>query len=160
MSLDPMPDAATLLRMKAEREGRPARPLREVFREALVAEVAPITLRIPWSALVSDNEMYVVREGKRYTSPKYRDARKRVTQLAFDIMGDRPLYDAPLSLIGRVWVPNGHRRDVHNFGATIADSLKGVVFTDDHWLHDVRWIRAGVDVDAPRCELVITPLTD
>ena len=35
MSLDPMPDAATLLRMKAEREGRrvePSRPLLAAFR--------------------------------------------------------------------------------------------------------------------------------
>jgi Holliday junction resolvase RusA-like endonuclease len=36
--------------------------------------------------------------------------------------------------------------------------MAGTIFEDDSQLHDVRWIRAGVDVDAPRCELTITPL--
>lgn len=170
MTLDPMPDAATLLRLKAEREGRttkpvePSRPLLAAFQSIAAmpspARAEPVALRIPWSCLVSDNAMYVVdkKTGKRHTTAEYREARKRIRALAKDAVFG-PLADRPLAVVGRFYVPNNHRRDTHNFGAALADSLKGVVFTDDHWLHDVRWIRAGVDVDAPRCELTISPLS-
>lgn len=119
----------------------------------------PITLRIPWSALVSDNALYVVREGKRYRTAEYKAAQKAIAALARDAMQDRPLYDAPLSITFRFWVPNGQRRDVQNFIAGLADSLKGVVWTDDHWLHEGGWRLVGRDIDAPRCELTITPLS-
>jgi Holliday junction resolvase RusA-like endonuclease len=120
---------------------------------------APITLRIPWSALVSDNALYVVREGKRYRTAEYKAAQKAVASLARDTMRGRPLYDAPLAITFRFWVPNGQRRDVHNFIAGLADSLKGVVWTDDHWLHEGTWRLVGRDIDAPRAELTISPLS-
>jgi Holliday junction resolvase RusA-like endonuclease len=73
-------------------------------------------------------------------------------------MDGRPAAACPLRLEARVYVPDNRVHDVVNFSKCVHDALKGTVFTDDQWLHDVRWIRAGVDVDAPRCELTITPL--
>jgi hypothetical protein len=40
----------------------------------------------------------------------------------------------------------------------VHDALEGVVYTKDRWLDDVRWYRAGVDVDAPRAEITISPI--
>lgn len=121
----------------------------------------PVRLRIPWSALISDNVKHLTdtKTGRRYCTTEYRDARKRVRALASDAMHGRPPAECPLALVGRIWLPNNRRHDVHNYGKCLADALTGVVFADDSWLYDTRWIRAGVDVDAPRCELTITPLT-
>jgi Holliday junction resolvase RusA-like endonuclease len=57
-------------------------------------------------------------------------------------------------------VPDNHprRHDAVNFAKCTHDALEKLVYTTDHWLYDVRWIRAGVDVDHPRAELTITPL--
>lgn len=170
MTLDPMPDAATLLRMKAEREGRQSGDVRVVVKSyqlnpaptstvvARLLEPEPIRLRIPWSCLISDNALYVTRDGKRYKSPEYREAQKKIAQHATEVMDGRPLFACPLHIAFHFYVPNGQRRDVHNFIAGIADSLKGIVFTDDHLLHKGGWTHAGRDIDAPRCELTITPL--
>lgn len=176
MSLDAPLSDAELIRIKAEREGRragylrvegtPPNPPTTLTTTAKPGDPpvwirmpdAPITLRIPWSCLVSDNAMYVTRNGKRYKSPRYREARAKVAAIAREAMqGRRPL-DQPLALTARVWVPDRHRRDVHNFGATLADALTRLVFTDDKWLYRVTWERSGVDVDAPRAEIVIALL--
>ena len=186
MSLDPMPDTDTLLRMKAEREARGRRPF-TVEREPLGESEAftvrgcrlvpvpgmlmagphsyemrparwPISLRIPWSALVSDNAKYGVVNGKLIAQKPYRAAKKAIGKLAADAMNGRPAAACPLALVARVYVPDNRVHDVVNFSKCVHDALKGTVFTDDQWLHDVRWIRAGVDVDAPRAEITISPL--
>jgi Holliday junction resolvase RusA-like endonuclease len=122
----------------------------------------PITLRIPWSALVSDNvKSRAARRGEKATvvlTPEYREARDRIKVLAADVMAGRPPYAVPLSFTARVWVPNHHRRDVVNFSKALQDAMNAVVYEDDCWLYETHWIRAGVDVDAPRCEVVIAPL--
>jgi Holliday junction resolvase RusA-like endonuclease len=182
MTLDPCPSAAELLRMKAEREARSRR--QTFYREPSLAPQAevttvaagtmnvailsrpltilmPVRLRIPWSALASDNDKYRVNkeEGRLYATAQYREAKKRIKNLATEAMDGRPAAACPLALVARVYVPDNRVHDVVNFSKCCHDAMKGVVFTDDQWLHDVRWIRAGVDVDAPRCELTITPLT-
>ena len=177
-----MPDAATLLRMKAEREGRSRRAAFGGLPGAgFVVETAnsgatttlvsvrfegplllPVRLRIPWSALVSDNDKYTVNPRKRGSlilTPEYREAKRRIAALAVGAMQDRPAAQCPLALVARVWLPNRRKHDVCNFSKCVHDALAGIVYQDDMWLHDMRWIRAGVDVDAPRCELTITPLT-
>jgi Holliday junction resolvase RusA-like endonuclease len=145
---------------------KPSRPLLAAFKaiEALPVRpsVAPITLRIPWSALVSDDDKYApaLRKGKPVIilTETYRTAKARMTKLAVDTMAGRPAMTVPLAFVGRVWVPNNHRRDVHNFSKCCLDAMSKVIYADDSQLHDTRWIRAGVDVDAPRAELTITPL--
>jgi hypothetical protein len=116
-----------------------------------------ITLRIPWSALISDNAMYLTRNGKRYKTPEYRQAQKSIAALAADAMDGRPPAAFPLAIEGLFWFPNNHRRDVLNFGAALADSLKGIAFEDDSWIYRAVWERIAVDVDAPRCMLTLTP---
>jgi Holliday junction resolvase RusA-like endonuclease len=131
------------------------------------SDVSTITLRIPWSCLVSDNAKFRVGVKRTRTgnyvgafilTAEYRRARDTIKRHAKEAMGDRLPMDSPLRLTARVWVPDNHARDVVNFSKACHDALQKVVFTDDRWLHDVRWIRAGVDVDAPRAELVIEPL--
>lgn len=173
-----MPDAATLLRMKAEREGRSRRDsfghtpqLARVVETANSATAAatyvavfdgtvilPVRLRIPWSALVSDNAKYGVVGGRLIAQKPYRAAKKAIHKLAKDVMNGRPAAACPLRLVANVYLPDNRVHDVVNFSKCVHDALKGSVFVDDQWLHDVRWIRAGVDVDAPRCELTISPL--
>jgi Holliday junction resolvase RusA-like endonuclease len=126
--------------------------------------VDTIRLRIPWSALVSDNaKMRAARKGDQATvvlTPAYRAAKKAIGALATETMQGRPALDVPLKLEARVYVPDNRVHDVCNFSKALHDALKGTVFTDDRWLYDTRWVRAGVDVDAPRAEISISPLCE
>lgn len=154
MSLDPMPDAATLLRMKAEREARP-RGLTVIQ----ATPTKPICVRIPWSALVSDNDKYTVAVSKLVLTDVYRNAKRAIGNAGADAMGGFATLNGPLSLVARVWMPDNRPHDLTNFCKVVHDGLEKVVYRSDAQLHDVRWIRAGVDVDAPRCELTISPMT-
>lgn len=130
----------------------------------------PIRLVLPWSALCSDNDksapaMRQSTTGKAFPviilTGKYRQAKQAARKIGVEAMtvdGRRadPL-EQPLKLTARVWVPDnrpGH--DVANFAKCAHDALEKVVYTKDELLHDVRWVRAGVDVDRPRAELLIT----
>jgi hypothetical protein len=131
----------------------------------------PLRLVLPWSSLVSDNDKYgVAMRGNGSNAhpilllkPEYRRAKDAANKRAVEAMtveGVRlePLTQ-PLALVARVWVPDnrpGH--DVANFAKCAHDAFERVVYAKDEWLHDVRWIRAGVDVDAPRAEIEIRPL--
>lgn len=121
-------------------------------------------LRIPWSALVSDNakDRCACRgqgTAVRLTTQPYKDARDKIQDIAREAMNGRPATDIALALHARVFVPNNHRRDVVNFSKALHDALTSVVFQDDSQLWDTRWTRAGLDVDAPRAEITITPFT-
>lgn len=179
MSLDPCPSDAELLRRHAEQQAR-NRPIVRTMLPLDVAYLAQegmnsipgasrrvefitwdtIIVRIPWSALVSDNRKYGVINGKLVAQKPYRVARRAIHALAVETMNGRPAADIPLRLVARVYVPDNRVHDVVNFSKAVHDALKGTVFTDDRWLYDARWIRAGVDVDAPRCELTISPLPE
>jgi Holliday junction resolvase RusA-like endonuclease len=138
----------------------------------LVAYVRlPLSLVLPWSALASDNlsrSPVVVNVGpnqrpimKLVMKAPYRDAKAKARAIARQLIGDVEPVSQPLRLVARVWVPDnraGH--DVSNFAKCTHDAFEKVIYTKDEWLHDVRWIRAGVDVDHPRAEISITPLTE
>jgi Holliday junction resolvase RusA-like endonuclease len=49
------------------------------------------------------------------------------------------------------------RRDSSNFWKALLDALKGIVITDDCWqvIPNQRCVVAGIDVDRPRCEILI-----
>lgn len=130
----------------------------------------PLELVLPWSALESDNRKHgaiLTTVGSlRKPVPKlimqagYREAKTKARAIARLGVGDAAAVAFPLRLEARVWVPDnrpGH--DVANFAKCAHDALEKVVYTSDQYLHDVRWIRAGVDVDAPRAEITITPLS-
>lgn len=117
----------------------------------------PVRLSLPWSALVSDNDRYTVHGGRLHLTKPYRAARKAIKKRAGDLMAGAAPVGVPLRLEARVWVPDERPHDCCNFAKGVADALQHVVYTTDRWLYDTRWIRAGVDVDAPRAEILITP---
>jgi Holliday junction resolvase RusA-like endonuclease len=123
--------------------------------------IFPLELIVPWSALVSDDRKYA--PALRMGSPvillteKYRKAKQAAEAIARQAVLGAPA-SIPLQLHARVWVPDnrpGH--DVANFAKCCHDAFEDLVYTRDEWLHDVRWTRAGVDVDRPRAEIRITP---
>jgi Holliday junction resolvase RusA-like endonuclease len=130
----------------------------------------PLELTLPWSHLVSDNQRHgaIVRlVGPNHTptpllimTAAYREAKGKIMKLArAQLAGAEPVA-IPLKLEARVWLPGGRgKHDVCNFAKAVHDALQEIVYVDDQYLHDVRWIRAGVDVDHPRAELTISPLT-
>lgn len=131
----------------------------------------PLRIVVPWSALISDNRKHgaiLTKVGpNQQPIPKlimqagYREAKAKVRQLARLAMGEAEPVGVPLQLEARVWVPDRRsRHDVANFAKCCHDALIDAVYTDDQWLHDVRWIRAGMDVDRPRAEILIAPLPD
>lgn len=117
----------------------------------------PIRLVLPWSALVSENRRFCARGNSIFMTPEYRAAREKmvaVARAAMTLEGlvFQPLAQ-PLALVARVWFPDNRIHDAPNFAGATHNALKKIVFVDDRWLHDVRWLRAGVDVDAPRAEI-------
>lgn len=146
-------------------EGIPAKSYRgeraPTPKSATAVPVGPITLRLPWSCLVSDNDKFVafMRGSKpaiKITSA-YATAKERIAGLARDVMGERAAFDVPLSFTARVWYPDKRARDLTNWCKLVHDALSTIVYADDSLLRDVRWKHAGVDVDAPRAEILITP---
>lgn len=126
----------------------------------------PIRLVLPWSALCSDNDKYgaAIVGGRDNPRPKlllkpdYREAKRKTAEIGAEAMQGHGPIARPLALIARVYVPNDRLHDVVNFAKCAHDGLERVVYANDTWLHDARWIRAGVDVDHPRAELEIQPL--
>jgi Holliday junction resolvase RusA-like endonuclease len=118
----------------------------------------PLRITLPWSTLVSDNARYTVHYGRLHLTKPYRAARKAIRHRVRDLMGGTLPVEFPLRLEARVWVPDRRLHDCCNFAKGVADALEKHVYTSDKWLYEVHWIRAGVDVDAPRAELRITPL--
>lgn len=174
MSLDPPKTDAELLALlerkqqkaaRIERFGQLTTPDQREQHAALVADPPPpgvVKLRLPWSSLVSDNDRWApaVRDGRAILllTEDYRAGKKRIVAVSEAVMNGQPAIKTPLRFEALVWVPDNRRRDVVNFGKMVLDSLSGIVYADDSQLYDVRWLRAGVDVDAPRADITITPL--
>lgn len=141
-------------------------PTTDAYFTAAPAIAWPVRILIPWSHLVSDNERkepYLVHvDGKPAArmrlSRKYAAALERIQQLARNKVGDAAAVAMPLAIRGLVWVPDERPHDVANFEKLVHDALEGPLYTNDRWLHDIHWTRAGVDVDAPRAEITITPI--
>lgn len=171
-----MPDTATLLRMKEEREKKRGTPTWNDVRALanvesrgleLVTVIAwPVRILLPWSHLVSDNDKDVARLITRANGPaaikvitrEYAKAKEQIANLAKGKVGDAAAHAGPLALTVRVWVPDERIHDMTNFCKLVHDALEGVVYENDRWLYDVHWTRAGVDVDAPRAEITCSPL--
>lgn len=127
----------------------------------------PLRLTLPWSYLVTDNRSrlaVIVHVGSNRTPiPKlvmqaaFREAKGKIRALARDVLNGTEPTTEPLRIEARVYLPDNKKHDVVNFAKCVHDALNEVVYVDDHQLHDVRWLRAGVDVDRPRAELTITP---
>lgn len=135
----------------------PVRPTRTI--------AFPLTITLPWSALISDNRKYAAAHRKHHERPlviltgEYRAAKEKIKGVVRHHVAGCALVEVPLALEARVWMPDNRLHDVANFSKCVHDALEKLVYANDTWLYDVRWIRAGVDVDCPRAELTITPLT-
>jgi hypothetical protein len=120
----------------------------------------PVRLRLPWSVLISDGDRHAVMNGRLISKQHYREAKSRIRSMArLAVAGAAPA-EIPLRLEAAVWLPDNRVHDVVNFAKIVHDGCSTVIYTDDRWLYDARWYRAGVDVDAPRCELTITPIPE
>lgn len=123
----------------------------------------PLSLTIPWSALVSDNRHYApaLRGGKPalILTEAYREAKAAIVALATSRALGRAPYVGPLSFTGLVWTPDKRRHDIANRSKAVHDAMSGILFADDSQLHEVHWILAGVDVDAPRAQITLEPET-
>jgi hypothetical protein len=131
------------------------------------AAVWPVKLVLPWSCLISDNLKH--RAQLRGSGPSakavmvitraFATAEEQIRALGLSKMGGAAPASEPLALLARVWMPDERVHDLANSCKLVHDALEGAVYQNDRWLYDVRWTRAGVDVDAPRCELTIWPLS-
>jgi Holliday junction resolvase RusA-like endonuclease len=117
----------------------------------------PVTISLPWSLLVSDNEKCEVRGDKHMLKSRYRQAKATIPARVREQLGDVAPVGVPLALVARVYVPDNRSHDVCNFAKLVHDALQGVVYQNDSQLWDTRWIHSGVMVDAPRAEIIIAP---
>lgn len=125
----------------------------------------PVRLTLPWSHLVSDNDKVharlITRHGKPHAinviTREYADAREKIAGLAKAVVGDAEPVAIPLRIRAAVYMPDERPHDLSNFCKLVHDALERVVYANDRWLYHVDWIRAGVDVDAPRAEIRISP---
>jgi Holliday junction resolvase RusA-like endonuclease len=126
-----------------------------IVHAVMMMDDRPMVVRIPWSYLISDNAKYGVLNGRIILTKRYRAAKARIRELARDQLPNRVPYAQPVRLQARVYVPNANKRDVANYGKCVHDALEGVCYSNDAWIDSVTWLRAGVDVDAPRVELSV-----
>ena len=117
----------------------------------------PVTLVLPWSALISDNR-HRGPVSSRADAAAYKLARTRAHGEAAEQWGLRAPFSGRIALIARIFPPNAARRDVGNFAKCLKDALSGVAYADDVQVVDERWIRAAIDVDRPRAEVTIEEL--
>jgi len=131
----------------------------------------PLRLTIPWSALCSDNarKRPTVTRGvngevhpRMALSARYKAAAERIRAIAREAMTVEGYhfepFAQPLALVARVYRPSARRTDVPNFAKGVHDALSKIVYADDLWLCDARWLDAGTDVDRPRAEIEISPI--
>jgi Holliday junction resolvase RusA-like endonuclease len=127
----------------------------------------PVTLTLVWSALCSDNYRFKAsmvngsngeKQPRLVHDARYATARDRIEHAARKAVNGAGPVAVPLELHARVWTPGGRVHDVVNFAKVVHDSLEKIVYENDRWLHRVVWENVGVDIDAPRAEITITPL--
>jgi Holliday junction resolvase RusA-like endonuclease len=96
---------------------------------------------------------------RKVMGARYKLARDKTRTIAKQTLGNPAPSTSPLSIVARVWVPDERPHDVCNFAKCCHDALEGIVYKNDFRLYDTRWVRAGVDVDSPRAEITISPLS-
>lgn len=138
-------------------------------RGGKVAGITMVTLELPWSHLIGDNERFapairIVRGNPRAVlvmTAAYRTAKKRAVhelqrQFAAGAI-DWPPISRPVRVTACLVEPDRRtRRDVGNYVKAVHDCLTNAqVIADDSLINELRWSRAGVDIDRPRLELYV-----
>jgi Holliday junction resolvase RusA-like endonuclease len=126
--------------------------------------VAFMRFVIPWSYLVTDNAKYA--PALRGTKPAmiltdaYRAASKRIHQEALNQLDGAGWFVDPVSLQGVLFEPNQTaQRDITNYCKVVHDALEGVAYKNDRQIWRAVWERGPIDIDRPRLELTVRPLT-
>jgi len=118
---------------------------------------------LPWSMLVPDNQRFAPALRMVRGKPKavlvmtkeYRAAKKRAVVCLSEQRTET--ITVPCRLVATLYEPNTHRRDLANYAKLTHDALTDAkIIADDSLIADVRWMRAGVDIDHPRLELILT----
>ncbi len=137
-------------------------------RQPLATIALPFRLSVQWSLLCSDNERKTAATAKLadgkivprlVASARYTAAKGSIRVKARLAAGDVAPTTEPLAIRVEVWLPPARRNDAINFAKIVGDALEGIVYANDNQLHDSRWIRRGVDIDSPRAEITISPLS-
>ena len=154
-----MPSVAELRRMARERgvlrDGSPK--LVKVADDPARFRVIysdTVYLTLPWSALQTGNRFFGL------ASKAYRAAKaKAVAQIESQLPAITPVFpDGAVRIVVTLYMPNEHRRDVLNYAKLICDAMSSRVYRDDSQIHDAHFLRM-VDVDRPRADITIQPLT-
>ena len=128
--------------------------------------VGPVTIVVPFSDLCPDNQKFgaMVVRGKGgkpraslYLSSKYREAKRRIAELAQEAMGTMAPEGGDVEATFQVWMPDRRRRDMINYAKLLCDALSGIVYEDDSQITHARWTRwegtkamAGIHVTVSR----------
>lgn len=116
---------------------------------------------IPYSMLASDNKRFGVVKGRMILTKKYRDSKEAAHLSAMAQARTarlRPI-EGPVSVTGRVYWPDGVRRDMTMFIKGLHDALEGVAYLDDFQIRHLSYERMPDDADNPRVEIDIEPYT-
>lgn len=116
-----------------------------------------VHLELPWSALASDNlRKGVAGAANRENQARYREAMAHARSRVRAQYSGEP-FQGPAQMHAKFYVPNDARRDITNFTKLVLDALVGIVLSDDRWqvLRSITWEACGIDVDRPRCEIMV-----
>ena len=119
-------------------------------------------VRLPWSVLIADNAKYSTmvgsgnERGRIWLTEEYRLAKHHASLKASEqLTGLAPL-EGPVALEALLFEPDRKRmRDLSNYSKLVHDALNGLAYVDDRQIDRLTWIRAGVDIDAPRLEVTV-----
>lgn len=125
-----------------------------------VTVALPLSITIPWSALVSDNDRTTpIADGGKariILTERYKTARRAIHALLTDRLNGALPISVPVDLYARVFTPDRRIHDCPDFAKGVHDAMARQVFTNDAWIYRAVWERAGVDVDRPRAEITIS----
>lgn len=123
------------------------------------ANVREYRLTLSWSCLVSDNKRPRLSLKRSAGGTVYAQTKAKAQQALSEQLGGCAPFTGTVWLTARFTEPNKVQRDILNFAKMIADALKGLAYVDDAQISKAIFERAGVDVDAPHVELIITEET-
>ena len=110
--------------------------------------VGPVTIVVPFDALCPDNAKFgaMVVRGKGgkpraslYLSSKYREAKRRIAEIAQEAMGTMAPAGGDVEVHFNVFWPDRRRRDMHNYAKLLGDALISVVWEDDTQIVRSSW---------------------
>lgn len=124
-----------------------------------------IRVELPWTVLASVNVRtnpagWGKMKGRQFLTEKYRDALNAARiMVAAAVRGMIPVHPAgPVEVVMRFHKPDRRaKRDCGNFVKLVEDALTGFAYADDAQIRRLTWEDCGVDREAPRVLVTITP---